>query len=81
MQSKISKKKIPKVLNYLSEIRKVLYEARDKIENISRQMFNDTGYRSYYVDHALFLFSLSLEDLRKERQVLEDRLKRKRVSK
>jgi len=81
MQSKISKKKIPKVLEYLSEIRKVLYEAREKIENLSKQMYSDTGYRSYYVEHAIFLFSLSLEDLRKEKQVLEDRLKRKRVSK
>ena len=80
MPSKIPKKKIPKVLEYLTEIRKVLYNARDKVESLSKQMYSDTAYRSYYVEHAIFLFSLALEDLRREMQILEDRLKRKRNS-
>ena len=78
MPNKIPRKKIPKVLEYLSEIRKVLYDAREKVESLSKQMYSDTGYRSYYVEHAIFLFSLALEDIRREKQVLEERLKRKR---
>ena len=54
-----------------------MYEAREKIESLSKQMYEETKYRSYYVDHAVFLFSLALEDLRKEKQVLEERLKSK----
>jgi len=78
---KISKKKIPKILEYLTEIRKVLKQCMDKVESLSKQMYSDIGYRSYYVEHAIFLFSLCLEDLRKEKQVLEERLKRKRSRK
>jgi len=75
---KVPKKKIPKVLEYLTDIRKVLYDAREKVESLSKQMYSDTGYRSYYVDHAIFLFSLCLEDLREEKVKLEERLKKKR---
>ena len=75
---KVPKKKVPKILEYLTDIRRVIYEAQTKIENLSRQMYEETRYRSYYVDHAIFLFSLCLEDLRKEKQVLEERLKKRR---
>ena len=78
MLVKISKRKIPKILEYLTDIRRVVYEARTKIESLSKQMYGETKYRSYYVDHAVFLFSLCLEDLRKEKMALEERLKKKR---
>jgi len=75
MKKKIPKKKIPKVLEYITEIRKVLKEAMDKIESLSRQMVTDTGVKIYNIEHVIFLFSLALEDLRKAKIELEKRLK------
>ena len=75
MFERISKRKIPKVLDYLSEVRKVLKEAMDRVECLLRQMFVDTGVSMSEVEHVLFLFSLALEDLRRMKEELELKLK------
>jgi len=77
MLLKISKKKFPKVLDYLTEIRKILKEARDRIECFSRQMYVDTGVKLYDLEHIIFLFSLALEDLWREKQELKLKCTRK----
>lgn len=77
MFEKICKRKIPIILEYLTEIRKVLKEAMDRVECLSRQLYVDTGVKLSDVEHVSFLFSLALEDLRKVKRELSLRLVKK----
>lgn len=75
MFERVSKRKIPRVLDYLSEVRRVLKEAMDRVECLLRQMFVDTGVSMSEGEHVLFLFGLALEDLGRVKEELELKFK------
>jgi len=77
MFEKICKRKVPIILEYLTEIRKVLKEVMDRVECLSRQLYVDAGVKMQEIEHIIFLFSLALEDLRRAKQELSFRFEEK----
>jgi len=77
MPTKIPKKKIPKIIQYITEVRKYLKQTIDKTDNIYRQMVQETEIKLYNIEHILFILSIALEDLRKIKQELKLKIERK----